>query len=149
LERLLHTGDDREILAALAAMKEAGASFPPGFDWATLRAVEERTGLADGIMEALHATPPDLDRLATLLPAAKAAAEAGNPPSLSGTSLEQVERDVLRAAQIARVRDAIASGDDETIVAVAMPDPSEILVALTVAERERVWRAVRGAQARD
>lgn len=146
LERLLKEGDDREILDALARMKESGASFPPGFDWATLRAVEERTELADGIVAALNANPPDLERLAALLPAAKAAAEAGNPPIIPGTDLAQVERDVLRAAQIARVRDAIASGDDQTILAVVMPDQGEILAALTAEERERIRRAVTAAR---
>lgn len=148
LERLLKTGDDREILAALASMKETGAAFPPGFDWAALRAVEERTELADGIRAALDALPPDLERLASLLPAAKAAAEAGNSPIIPGTTLEQVERDVLRAAQIARVQEAIGSGDDELIAAVAMPDPGGIMAALSAAEQERVWRAVAVARSK-
>ena len=146
LERLLREGTDQEVLAALAAMKETGADFPQGFDWAMLRAVEERTELSEGIMAALAVTPPDLDRLSTLLPAAKAAAEAGNLPQFPGTTLEQIELDTLRAARVARIREAIAANDDDAIRAVAVPDTDSLLEMLTEGERTgccRHWHEVR------
>lgn len=142
LERLLREGTDQEILAALAAMKETGADFPQGFDWATLRAVEERTELTEGIMAAMAATPPDLDRLSVLLPAAKAAAESGNPPRFPGTTLDQIERDTLRAARVARIREAIDANDDEAIRAVALPDTESVLELLPHEEHDRVKKAI-------
>jgi hypothetical protein len=142
LERLLGEGTDQEILAALAVMKETGADFPQGFDWPALRAVEERTELSQGIMAALAASPPDLDRLSILLPAAKAAAESGNPPRFPGMTLEQVELDTLRAARVARVREAIVANDDEAIRAVALPDADSVIEMLNDDERIRVRRAV-------
>lgn len=142
LERLLREGTDREILSALAAMKETGADFPQGFDWATLRAVEERTELSEGIMAALAASPPDLDRLSILLPAAKAAVEAGNPPQFSGTTLEQIEHNTLLAARVARIREAIVADDVDAIRAIAVPDTESLLEMLNDEERSRVQQVI-------
>lgn len=138
LERLLREGTDQEILAALAAMKGTGAEFPQGFDWTTLRAVEERTELSEGILAALAANPPDLDRLSILLPAAKAAVKAGNPPQFPGTTLEQIDFDTVRAARVARIREAIIANDDDAIRAIAMPDTESLLGTLSDEEWNRV-----------
>jgi hypothetical protein len=93
-------------------------------------------------MTALAATPPDLERLSILLPAAKAAAESGNPPQFPGTTLEQIELDTLRTARVARVREAIAADDDEAIRAVALPDPDSLIALLDETDRIRVQQAV-------
>ncbi len=102
--------------------------------------------MSDGIVAALASSPPDLDRLSFLLPAAKAATEAGNPPQFLGTTLEQIELDALRAARVARVREAIAANDDEAIRSIAYPDTESLLEMLTDEERNRVLQALSRSQ---
>jgi hypothetical protein len=58
-----------------------------------------------------------------------------------------LERDVLRAAHLARLRDALSRGDDAAIAAAARPDPFGALERLSEDQRARVERALatRGA----
>lgn len=68
--------------------------------------------------------PPDTERLARLLPAARAA--LGDLQS-AGAEWAELEQAVLRAAHLERLRDALASGDDFRIAAAADPDPFQVL----------------------
>lgn len=152
LARALKQGPDRAIIAALADVKAAGATLPDVLDWAAVRGVEDRLSLAEALREAAAADPPDYERLAILLPAARAAArEAGGTGGGGGLDdgldFELLELDVLRAAHVTRLREAIASDDDAVIAAAADPDPYQAVRVLAPPQRARVERALRAQRA--
>jgi hypothetical protein len=136
LARALRDGPDREVVAALSEFETAGAPFSDVLDWAAVRGVVDRISLADALRAAASADPPDTDRLARLLPAARAAlVEPGAEPSHDWLALEHF---VLRAAHLGRLREAIASDDDASIASAAVPDTYGAISLLTADERARV-----------
>jgi hypothetical protein len=140
LERALREGPDREVVAALAEFESAGAPFSDVLDWTAVRGVVDRISLADAIRAAATADPPDTAQLARLLPAARAALGAqGLPGEPDWAALEQ---SVLRAAHLARLREAIAVGNDARISSAALPDPYGARGLLTPEENDRVDAAL-------
>jgi hypothetical protein len=140
LERALREGPDREVVAALAEFESAGAPFPDVLDWTAMRGVVDRISLADALRAAAAADPPDTAQLARLLPAARAAlGDQGVPGEPDWVALEQ---SVLRAAHLARLREAITAGDDTRIAFAAIPDPFGARRLLTADESERVDAAL-------
>ncbi len=140
LETALRDGPDAEVLDALATMAATGAPLPEALDWAAVRGVVDRVSLHRALREAAQSDPPDYRRLARLLPAARAAMGAG----LSGADdldFARLERETLRAAALARLREALASGDPAVIRAAAHPDPFGALALLTDEERRAVQSA--------
>ena len=128
LERALREGPDREVVEALAELETSGAPFSEGLDWSAVRGVVDRLSLADALRAALASEPPDTERLARLLPAARAA--LGDLQS-AGTEWAELEQAVLRAAHLERLREAIDSGDEARIAAAADPDPFLVRSILT------------------
>ena len=121
LERALREGPDREVVAALAEFESAGAPFPDVLDWTAVRGVVDRISLAEALRAAASADPPDTAQLARLLPAARAAlGDRGMPGEPDWAALEQ---SVMRAAHLARLREAIADEDEARIAFAAVPDP--------------------------
>jgi hypothetical protein len=140
LERALHEGPDREVVAALTEFESAGAPFSDVLDWTAVRGVVDRISLAEALRVAVTADPPDTAQLARLLPAARAAlGDQGIPGEPDWSALEQ---SVLRAAHLARLREALADGDDARVAFAAVPDPYGALSLLTPEERERVEGAL-------
>ena len=140
LERALREGPDREVVAALAEFESAGAPFPDVLDWTAVRGVVDRISLADALRAAAASDPPDTAQLARLLPAARAAlGDQGMPGEPDWTALEQ---SVLRAAHLARLREALADGDDARIAFAAVPDPYGALSLLTPEETRARGRRV-------
>jgi hypothetical protein len=140
LERALREGPDREVVAALAEFESAGAPFSDVLDWTAVRGVVDRISLAEALRAAATADPPDAAQLARLLPAARAAlGDAGMP---GGVDWGALERSVLRAAHLARLREALADGDEARVAFAAVPDPYGALSLLTPEERERVNSAL-------
>lgn len=140
LERALREGPDREVVAALAEFESAGAPFSDVLDWTEVRGVVDRISLAGALRAAATADPPDTAQLARLLPAARAAlGEQGMP---GGVDWAALERSVLRAAHLARLREALADGDEARVAFAAVPDPYGALGLLTPEERERVESAL-------
>src|SRR5918995_4306098 len=140
LERALREGPDREVVAALADFESAGAPFPDVLDWTAVRGVVDRISLADALRAAAASDPPDTAQLARLLPAARAAlGDQGMPGEPDWAALEQ---SVLRAAHLARLREAIAADDDARIAFAAVPDPYGALSLPTPEESERVDAAM-------
>ncbi len=140
LEQALRSGPDREIVAALAEFESAGAPFSAVLDWTAVRGVVDRITLAEAIKAATAADPPDIDTLARLLPAARAALgaeSAGSEPDWLA-----LERSVLQAAHLARLSEALASDNDAQIASAAVPDPYDAIARLTPAERERIQQAL-------
>jgi hypothetical protein len=140
LEQALRTGPDREIVAALSEFESAGAPFSAVLDWTAVRGVVDRISLADAIRAATAIDPPDMETLARLLPAARAALGAGsggNEPDWPA-----LESSVLQAAHLARLREALASDNDLQIASAAVPDPYDAIAQLSPMERERIQAAL-------
>ena len=110
-----------------------------------MRGVVDRISLGEALRAAATANPPDTARIARLLPAARAALSAGGADAPDWATLE---RSVLRAAHVARLRDAIAADDDARIASAAVPDPYGALQVLAPEERQRVENAPDGAARR-
>jgi hypothetical protein len=140
LARALRDGPDREVVAALSEFETAGAPFSDVLDWAAVRGVVDRISLAEALRAAATANPPDTERLARLLPAARAA--LGEPDAESSQDWLALEHSVLRAAHLGRLLEAISSGDDARIASAADPDPYGALPLLASHERERVADAL-------
>ena len=140
LERSLRLGPDREVVAALAELESAGAPFTDVLDWAAVRGVVDRISLADALRDAAASNPTDTAKLARLLPAARAALGGGSVPG--GPNWLALEQTVLRAAHLARLREAIATNDDARIASAADPDPYGAREILGLDERDRVARAL-------
>jgi hypothetical protein len=140
LERALREGSDRDVVAALTELESAGAPLPDALDWEAVRGVVDRISLADALRAAATADPPDTARLARLLPAARAtlgdSVGAGEPDWFA------LEQAVLQAAHLARLREAIAAGDDRRIASAAEPDPYGARLLLAVDEQQRVQLAI-------
>ena len=141
LEKALREGPDREVVAALAAFEAAGAPFSDVLDWTAVRGVVDRISLMEKVREAATANPPDPALLARLLPAARAAlhehAGHGEP------DWQELERFVLRAAHLARLREALVTGHAARIAAAADPDPYDARGLLTPREAERLALALK------
>ena len=133
-------GDDITIVSALTQIASIGGSLPDELDWAAVRGVVDRVTLAEAIREAMTADPPDAERLARLLPVARAATTAD--PDRNDIDFAELEREVLRAAHINRMRQAIVTDDDEEIATAATPDPFSAIDRLPTEQRERVERAI-------
>ena len=145
LERALREGPDREVVAALAEFESAGAPFSDVLDWTAVRGVVDRISLAEALRAATTADPSDATQLARLLPAARTAlGDQGNPGEPDWAALE---RSVLRAAHLARLREALATGNVARIVSAAIPDPYGARSLLSPDETERVDRALRQVHA--
>ena len=141
LVQALREGPDAAIVAALNQMEVAGAPLPTAIDWAAVRGVVDRITLAEAIREAAAADPPAYTRLARLLPAARAAGAAGF--AQDGIDFATLETDLVRAAHLARLRDAIALGDDDAIAHAATPDPYGVVARLPGELQARVTTALR------
>jgi hypothetical protein len=128
-------------VAALAEFEAAAAPFSDVLDWAAVRGVVDRLTLADALRTAAASNPPDTATVARLLPAARAALGEGN--GSSGPDWTRLEETVLRAAHLARLREALAADDDAHIASAADPDPYNAASWLSPAERERVAQALR------
>ncbi|HEU0115923.1 MAG TPA: hypothetical protein VFQ80_14655 [Thermomicrobiales bacterium] len=143
-ERLVHAlreGPDVAIVAALNQIEVAGAPLPAAIDWAAVRGVVDRITLAEAIRDAAAADPPAYSRLARLLPAARAAGAGSFAPD--GLDFVALETDLLRAAHLARLRDALALDDDDAIAHAASPDPYGAVARLPAEHQGRVNRALR------
>jgi hypothetical protein len=137
LELALREGPDREVVEALAELEASGAPFSDGLDWSAVRGVVDRLSLADSLRAAMAADPPDTERMARLLPAARAAL---GDLQRAGPEWAELEQAVLRAAHLERLREALASSDDARIAAAADPDP--FLVRQLLTEEEAALVAV-------
>jgi serine/threonine protein kinase len=137
LELALREGPDREVVEALAELEASGAPFSDGLDWSAVRGVVDRLSLADSLRAAMAAEPPDTERMARLLPAARAAL---GDLQRAGPEWAELEQAVLRAAHLERLREALASSDDARIAAAADPDP--FLVRQLLTEEEAALVAV-------
>jgi hypothetical protein len=142
LEKALREGPDREIVAALTEFESAGAPFSDVLDWAAVRGVVDRVSLVEALRDAAAADPPDAALLARLLSAARAALrDRGGEPG-GGPDWQALERSVLRAAHLARLREALATGDPARIAAAVAPDPYDARSLLRPEEQAHLERVL-------
>jgi hypothetical protein len=136
LERALREGPDRAIGAALGELEAAGESFSEVLGWVAVPGVVDRVSLTEALRAAAAADPPDPALLARLLPAARAAQRNLRGPD--EPDWPDLERLALRAAHLARLREALATNDSARIAAAATPDPHDARSLLTADEAARV-----------
>ncbi|HEV2108339.1 MAG TPA: hypothetical protein VGR16_08760 [Thermomicrobiales bacterium] len=141
LHRALADGSDEAILDAVTTVMASGAPLPELIDWEEVQGVIDRISLYEAVREAASTSPPDDSRLARLLPAARLVSREF--PALAGDlDIDELERRVLRASHLTRVLDALAGGNDEAIVAAALPDAFGAMGSLNAQQRARVEAAV-------
>ncbi|MGI8643168.1 MAG: RIO1 family regulatory kinase/ATPase [Thermomicrobiales bacterium] len=142
LERTLESGTREAVLNAMNRLMASGATLPESLDWAKVRDVADRESLVRAIRDASLSPRPDYERLALLLPAARAAA-ADSPFLDDDIDVEALERAVLREDYLRRLREAMASTDDQAIAAAAGPDPFGAWESLTPEERAHINAVLR------
>jgi hypothetical protein len=145
LRRAVAGGSDAEIVHALHAVEQTGAPIPTDLAWADVTYVIDRYSLLMSIRRAAESQPRDLPRLSRLLPQLRELCGGIFPDYVVDFDLAALERDVKRAAQSVRVRQALATNDDRTIVASALPDVYGAIPLLSRTEQARIERAVAGA----
>lgn len=142
LEQALAAGSREAILDAMNRLMACGATLPESLDWAKVRDVADRESLVRAIRDATRGPRPDFDRLALLLPAARAAA-ADSPLLDDDIDVEELEQAVLREDHLRRLRAAMVASDDAAIAAAAGPDPFGALGSLTPEERAHINSVLR------
>ena len=142
LQTALETGPRGAILEAMNHLMASGATLPESLDWAKVRDVADREALVRAIREAVRRDPPDYERLALLLPAARSAA-AESPFLDEDIDVRELERTLLREEYLRRLRAAMASSDDAVIAATAGPDPFGALATMTPEERVHIDSVLR------
>jgi hypothetical protein len=149
LAESIQSGDEAEIVSALATVERVGARLGEHFPWHAIRDVLERVSLIEDIMDAAKSRPVDHARLAQLIPAAKAIG-LDSDPRLSGEyAIENLQTKLIQAAHLRRLRTAIMLDDDVRIVGTALPDVYDVLDELTDTERKRVAGAIRSQRRQD
>ncbi|MDQ2682196.1 MAG: hypothetical protein M3Y37_01580, partial [Chloroflexota bacterium] len=141
LEKAASRDDGAQLVAALQRVEKAGAWIPESVNWTDVSRTVDRYTLTDAIRRAAHQTPRDYGRLARLLPQLRDACGGAYPPD-AGLDFARLDWEVRQIAQIARVREALASEDDRAIVAAALPDIYGVVQSLERGEQARIERAV-------
>lgn len=142
LRRSVADGKDADIVHALHAVEQLGAPIPADLAWADITNVIDRYSLLMSIRRAAESQPRDLARLSRLLPQLRELCGGNFPHYVVDIDLGALDREVSRAAQMARVRQALATDVDRTIVASALPDVYGAIPMLSRSEQARIERAV-------
>jgi hypothetical protein len=138
LREAIATGDDRKLVDAMNDLETTGARIPADLDWSSIQGVADRLSIVASIRRAATAKPPDYARLGRLIPAAREAFGASNPYLGHGLDFSALELDVRREAHRQRLREALRSGDHQSILTAATPDPYGAISTLDPQEREQV-----------
>jgi hypothetical protein len=142
LETAIASGNDNAIVDALGQVEAAGATLPPDLDWSAIRGVIDRLSLISSIRRAASSAETDFSRLARLLAQAREEMGGTTPYLGAGLDFDALEHQVTLAARRSRIREALKSDDDRTIVAAALPDQDGAISTLEPSERDRVQRAI-------
>jgi hypothetical protein len=148
LAEAIQANDESDIVQALSVVERVGARLGEHFPWHQIRDVLERVSLIEDIREAADSIPADHVKLAQLIPAAKALGLDADPRLTGDYAIEVLQRKVIQAAHLKRVRMAIARGDEMGIVVTALPDVYDVLDLLTEEERDRIARSIRSQRLR-
>ena len=142
LQAAVKANDDTSIVSALNRVERVGARIPDRHTWGAIQNVVERTSLIEDILAAAAASPMDYQRLAQLVPAAKALGIDQDSRLRGDVSIDKLEMALVRQAHLRRIRSALARDDDAAIVMAAVPDPHGVLGDLDDDERSRIATAI-------
>jgi hypothetical protein len=142
LEIALKSGNDNAIVDALGHVEAAGATLPSDLDWSAIRGVIDRLSLISSIRRAASSPATDFSRLARLLAQAREEMGGTTPYLGAGLDFDALEHQVSLAARRSRIREALKSDDDRTIVSASLPDQDGVISTLDPAERDRVQLAI-------
>lgn len=141
LRRAVDDKDDPGIVDAFRTIETLGVPLGDAFPWLQLRDIVDRYSIIAAVRRAAGESPRDYERLSRLLPQVRQATGEERPYLGEGISYEELESDIRRNAQVARIREALRSDDDRTIVTAALPDLFGAITLLTRGEQGRIERA--------
>lgn len=141
LRRAVDAGDDPGIVDAFRVIETLGVPLGDAFPWLQLRDIVDRYSIIAAVRRAAGESPRDYDRLSRLLPQLRLSTGEERPYLGEGISYEELEGDIRRNAQVARILEALGSDDDRTIVTAALPDLFGAIPLLTRGEQGRIERA--------
>ena len=141
LRHAVDAGDDTGIVDAFRVIETLGVPLGDSFPWLQLRDIVDRYSIIAAVRRAAGESPRDYDRLSRLLPQLRLSTGEERPYLGEGISYEQLEGDIRRNAQVARIREALGSDDDRTIATAALPDLFGAIPLLTRPEQGRIERA--------
>jgi hypothetical protein len=145
LRAAISQGRDTGVLSALAVVERVGAAIPPDLPWETVSEAIDRMTLISAVRRAAEQQPRDMDRLSRLLPQLREIGGGRFPDPVDGLDFAHLDNELMQTAQLGRVREALATNDDRTIVAAALPDTHGVLPMLERGEQARIERAVAAA----
>ena len=133
--------DDRALIQAMQQLEESGAQLPEDLDQRAFAAALDRVTLLTALRRAAKSDQLNTQTLARLVPAAIAA--TGNRAAVQRiVDVDALEKSLQQSAQIARLREAIASKNDRLIAMTATPDLLDVVKLLQPEEQAKVRHAV-------
>lgn len=146
VNQALSSRNDRAFIQAMRRMEQAGAPLPPDLDTRAFADALERITRVTALRRAVT-NPEEHDprTVARLVPAAVMGGVQWEVVERL-VNVEDVDRELVRLGHLARIREVIAGGDPDAIVAAALPDTHEVLRSLTRAERTAVEEATKNAR---
>jgi hypothetical protein len=133
--------DDRALIQAMQQLEESGAQLPEDLDHRAFAAALDRVTLLTALRRAAKSDQSNAQTLARLVPAAIAA--TGNRAAVQRiVDVDALEKSLVQSAQLARLRDAIASKDDRRIAMTATPDLLDVVKLLQPDEQAKVRHAI-------
>jgi hypothetical protein len=146
VNQALSARNDRAFIQAMRRMELAGAPLPPDLDTRAFTEALERITRVTALRRAVT-TPGEHDprTVARLVPAAVMGGVEWEVVERL-VNVEDVDRELVRLGHLARIREVIAGGDPDAIVAAALPDNHDVLRSLTREERAAVEAAAKNAR---
>ncbi len=133
--------DDRALIQAMQQLEESGAQLPDDLDHRAFAAALDRVTLLTALRRAAKSDQSNTQTLARLVPAAIAA--TGNRAAVQRiVDVDALEKSLQQSAQIARLREALASKNDQRIAMTATPDLLDVVKLLQPEEQAKVRHAV-------
>lgn len=142
----LSSRNDRAFIQAMRRMEQVGAPLPPDLDTRAFADAIERITRVTALRRAVT-NPGEHDprTVARLVPAAVMGGVEWEVVERL-VNVEDVDRELVRLGHLARIREVIAGGDPDAIVAAALPDTHDVLRLLTREERAVVNEAAKNAR---
>jgi hypothetical protein len=146
VNQALSSRNDRAFIQAMRRMEQAGAPLPPDLDTRAFADAIERITRVTALRRAVT-SPGEHDprTVARLVPAAVMGGVEWEVVERL-VNVEDVDRELVRLGHLARIREVIAGGDPDAIVAAALPDTHDVLRLLTREERAVVTEAAKKAR---
>jgi hypothetical protein len=146
VNQALSARNDRAFIQAMRHMEQTGAPLPPDLDTRAFDAALERITRVTALRRAVaNQTEHDPRTVARLVPAAVMGGVQWEVVERL-VNVEDVDRELVRLGRLSRIREVIAGGDPDAIVAAALPDTHDVLGLLTREERVAVESAAQNAR---